>query len=141
MLTVRLTAYTSKVVALHNTLETFTLRCTYYIHEFAFLKKRRINYVAQIEGNSFNIKLSYFLLGSSVSFLVVTSFRFRYSLQLFVAVANLHCSVAVILNRLHLSNYTRACLNKRYRCVFTICCEEACHSDFFTDNSRHSTFV
>jgi len=50
----------------------------------------------------------------------------------------LNGGVAVIRDSLNLRHYARTRFNERAGNVFPIRSEEACHTDFLTDDARHS---
>jgi len=66
MLTVRLLTYTMEVMALNNTLKTFTFRSTYYFYFFTFGKDLYGNGVTKILFYGNNAKFFYKLFGGSV---------------------------------------------------------------------------
>src|SRR5258708_36192031 len=66
MLTVRLLAYTMEVMALNNTLKTFTFRSTYYFYFFTFGKDLYGNGVTEVLFYGIIGKFFYKLFGESV---------------------------------------------------------------------------
>ena len=113
MLSMGLLTYTMKTMALNNTLETFTLCCTYYFNSIAFCENVNSNSFTNIFINGIVAEFFCKLLRSCLSFCVVINFCFCGVLFFFVAKRKRKSIVPVRLGCFNLGNNTWTCFNNR----------------------------
>ena len=118
VLTVGSLTHTAETVALYDTLITFTLRGSGYIHEVIFCEEIDCNSVAQFVFAFKSFELGQVTLGSYSSLLEVTSLGLGCVLLLLILEAQLESIIAVGSDSLDLSNYTRTYFDNRKRMSF-----------------------
>ena len=132
ILTVRRLSYTAETMALHYALETFTFRCTNYIHVGRIIEQFNRKGITQIQFLLKTCELGQVALGRYSSFLKMSHQRIRRILLLCVHETNLHSSVTIGFYILHLSNHTRTSFDNSAWYILTLGTENGSHSDFLS---------
>src|SRR3954467_6336145 len=107
---------TSLAVTLNWSLETFTLRDSCYIYDFAFSENINFDFLTYLV--SVEVCIAEFAseaLRSSVCFFSVSFFRLVCKLLAKIFKTKLDCFVTVVFDSLLLKNYVRYCFNHCYR--------------------------
>ena len=135
MLTVGLAAYSLEAMAFYNTLETFTLRYTYYIDPFGRTEYvcdgecvTQLHFIAEVV-----CELYEFAFGCG-SCLFKVAFESLAGVFLFhFVIGKLYSGITIILYCTNLRNNTRTSFNNGAWNVFSISIENGSHSDFFSN--------
>ena len=132
VLTVSSLTYSTKSMSFNYTLEAFTFRSTNNVNISRIIEQLHCNSVSQIQFCFKIFELGQVSLRSYTSFFKVPHQRFGSMLFLFVLETYLNSCIAVFLNTLNLSNYTRTSFDNSAWYIFTISTENGCHSDFLS---------
>ena len=136
VLTVGLSAYTGKAVAVHNALETLTFGSTDYVHECNIFGEDVGNCerVAKLE-LSLEVRLEFDELAhrSNPCLCKVTLEGLAGVLFCCFVIGKLHCGVAVFFNSADLRDNARTSLDDGAWKVLSISTENGSHSDFLSN--------
>jgi len=132
VLTVSSLTYTTKMMSLNDTLETFTFRSSNHVHISNVIEELNSDYITQIEFLFETLELGQVALGCYSSSFKVAHQRLG-SMFLFCFLETyLDSCIAIFFYTLNLSNDTRTSFDNSAWYVFTISTENGCHSDFLS---------
>ena len=135
MLTVGLSAYTSKSVAFNNTLEAFTFRNTGYVYPFYIFIEDISNgeRVTQFQLLFKRFELYEFVLGSGSCLFKVPFEGLADTCFFLFVIGKLYSGITIFFYCTNLRNNTRTSLNNGAWNIFSISIENGSHSDFFSN--------
>src|SRR5678815_1573264 len=124
----------------NNTLETFSLGCSYNINFFTFSKYFNSDRLTKSLFNRIIAEFFYKLFGCSISLCEVICSSSSSMLFFFVAISDLGRIVPVGVNSLNLCNNTRTSFNNGAGSLLSIRTEDAGHPNLFSNDSFHLLF-
>ena len=142
MLTVSLSTNTLEVVALNNTLKSFSFRSCHCIEEVAFYEYICTADLFSELSELFELisdvaEFNHSFLRRCVSLFEMALHRLAFILLFLFAESELKSLIAIRLHVLHLGDYARAGLNDGDSEILPVCGKNACHSYFTSNYSRH----